>query len=321
MRLDFTTLGTAPTAAITRYAVTKIDMLGAAMDQTTTTYNYGIATGGSATTLVDASAFWATATGTGTAQTTTITLSAAAPGNINGWYVTGTGVNPGAIVVSGAGTTTITVNIAHSATVSGTMTFAAWNQSLVGRRLKILSGATGLNQEVIITVVAPTTGTLTFASGTAPVTNVAAYSLLSIPVKGAGMFINWAFGNSVAANRGKYLWLVRGGAALGMDRLDLTTDRVILVYPTPFFETLGSGSMYAYDGQDRMYITKEITQRMYYLDLNTNWMHGAAFTPYIAPVTVGIGNKMEIFTTADGIKYLWLNREQAQEHFRQLLFY
>jgi hypothetical protein len=315
-----TALGTAPTAALTRYVISNPPLLGAALDQTLTNYNSGVATGGSVTTLVDASAFWATATGTGSAQGTTITLSAAAPGNVNGWYVSGTGINAGAQIISGAGTTTLTVSVPHSGSVSGTITCAAWNQSLVGRRIKIQSGVTSLNQELIITAVTPTTGTLTFATLVAPVNNVAVYSLLSMPIKGTGSQIAWVSGNSVIATKGKYLWMVRGGALVGIDKLDLNTDRISLVYLIPITETLGPGSMYAYDGANRIYFTKDVTQRCYYLDVNTQWIHGAGVVPYTAG-TAGIGNKMEIFTTVDGLKYMWINRQQQQEHFRQLLFF
>jgi len=315
-----TTLGAAPVAALTRYVICSPLLLGAALDQTLTNYNSGVATGGSTTTLVDSGAFWATATGTGSAQATTVTLSAVSPGNINGWYVSGTGIGTGAQVVSGAGTNTLTLSVPNSASVSGTITCAAWNQSLVGRRIKIQSGATGLNQELLITGVTPSSGTITFGAATAPVSNVAVYSLLSIPVKGAGHEIKWASGNSILSKRGRYIWLPRGGAVVGIDRLDLTTDKVVVSYLIPFAETLGSGSMYAYDGKDRLYFTKDVTLRFYYLDLNTNWIHGAGLMPYVAG-TAGIGNKMEIFSTEDGLKYLWVNRQQAQEHFRQLLFY
>jgi hypothetical protein len=313
-------MSAAPVAALTRYVVSSPLLLGAAMDQTLTNYNTGVATGGSTTTLIDASAFWATATGTGSAQGTTITLSAAAPGNVNGWYVTGTGINPGAYIVSGAGTTTLTLSVAHNATVSGTITCSAWNQSLVGRRIKIQSGATGLNQELIITAVTAATGTLTFSAAVAPVNNVGVYSLLSIPVHAIGHATNWVSGNSNTTTRGKYLWISRGGALVGIDRLDLTTDRIILNYPIPITEPLGSGTMYAYDGADRIYFTKDVTQRVYYLDVNTNWIHGAGLCPYTAG-TAGLGNRMEVFTTVDGLKYLWVNRQMQQEHFRQLLFW
>lgn len=316
-------LGTAPFPAYSRYVVCDRQLLGAALDQTLTTYNAGVATGGSTTTLVDSGAFWATATGTGAAQGTTVTLSAAAPGNVNGWYVSGTGIGAGAQIVSGQGTTTLTLSVPHTGAVSGTISCQAWNQSLVGRRIKIQSGATGLNQELIITVVAPTTGTLTFATATAPVNGVAVYSILSQQVRGAGANINWISGNSVLSTKGRYLISSRAGAVAGAtnwEKLDLTTDRVIPVYAIPAAETLGAGSMYAYDGVDKIVFTKDVTQRCYYYDVNTNIIYGAGLFPYAAG-TAAIGNRLEIITTSDNLKYIWLNRQGQVETFRQLIFY
>jgi hypothetical protein len=85
-------------------------------------------------------------------------------------------------------------------------------------------------------------------------------------------------------------------------------------------ETLTTGSQYAYDGVDRLYFTKEATQRLYYLDLVTGIVHGAGQYPYVAPTAI-MGNRMEVFTTADGLKYLWLNRQSFAECFRALLFW
>jgi peroxiredoxin family protein len=48
--------------------------------------------------------------------------------------------------------------------------------------------------------------------------------------------------------------------------------------------------------------------------------YGAGVAPYVAG-TAGIGNRMEIFKTFDGLKYLWFNRHAAVENFRQLVFY
>lgn len=316
---------TTPVAAVSRYIVMDIAMIGANFDGSTSAFVSGVASGGSLTTLVDASAFWATATGTGTAQTTTITLSAAAPGNVNGWYVTGTGINTGARIISGAGTTTLTVSIPHSGAVSGTITCCAWGPSgqsshLVGKRLRVLSG-TGLNQELIITGVTPATGTITFASATAPAAN-SVYTIVSTPVKGAGHELMWACGNSTitSVNRGRYIWCARGGASVGIDKLDLNTDRIVYVHTSPFTETLTTGSYYAYDGADRIWFTKDATQRIYYLDVNTGYVYGGGIFPYIAG-TAQIGNKMDIFVTADRLKYLWINRHGNVEHFRALIYY
>ena len=59
---------------------------------------------------------------------------------------------------------------------------------------------------------------------------------------------------------------------------------------------------------------------MYYLDVATNIIHGAGMYPYAAP-TATLGNRMEIFSTVDGLKYLWLTRQGFTEAFRELLFY
>ena len=66
--------------------------------------------------------------------------------------------------------------------------------------------------------------------------------------------------------------------------------------------------------------TKEVTQRMYYIDFNTNTIHGAGMYPYAAGTAI-IGNRMESYSSQDGLKYLWLNRHSQAECYRQLLFY
>jgi hypothetical protein len=104
------------------------------------------------------------------------------------------------------------------------------------------------------------------------------------------------------------------------DRLDITTDKWELMSITPQIETLTTGSQYAYDGGDRFYFEKDATQRCYYVDMITNTVNGAGQYPYAAGTAV-IGNRMEIFKTPDGLKYLLINRPSQAEMFRQLLFY
>lgn len=303
---------------ISRYVIAKRDCLGASNEGASSSYWSGLTTTGAAGTSTDANAFYTDATCTGVAQTTTITLSVASPTNINGWYlVSGTGVNVGAQVVSGAGTTSLTMSVANSGTVSGSLTFCAWNTSiLVNKRIKYLSGVAGA--ESAITANAAATGVIT-ASGTS-VTNASSYSIISAPARGTGIDMAWTYGLSDATKRGKYLIIPRGGAVAGFDRLDLTTDKFVLLQTTPVSETLSQSSMYAYDGGDRYYFTKDLTNRVYYLDLLTYWIHGAGQFPYIAGTTI-LGNRFEIIETTDGLKYLWVNRHASVECFRQLLFY
>ncbi len=116
------------------------------------------------------------------------------------------------------------------------------------------------------------------------------------------------------------MFVARGGAASGFDRLNLNTDTWDTIVVSPQSETLTTGSMYIYDGQDRIYFTKEATLRCYYLDINTNIVHGAGIYPFVAGTAI-IGNRMEIFETPDHLKYLWLNRHSNTECYRCLLFY
>lgn len=311
----------APAAGVTRYAVCSTDLIGAGVEGQNITYYSGVLLGTqSTTTAVDQNTVWATATGTAaSAGLTTVTLSAASPGSVNGWYISGTGITLGTYIVSGAGTTSITLSKPTSGAVSGLMTCLAWNQAIVNRRLKFTT-STGITQDVPITSVVQSTGTLGFALATAGVTGTTAYSIYSIPVHGAGVEINWVYGNYDLTTRGKYIWLPRCGGSVGDDQLDMTTDRVVLNYYVPFAETLSTGTYFAYDGADRIYFTKDATLRFYYIDVNTHFVQGAGTAPYLAG-TAQLGNKLEIFTTADGLNYMVFNRPGNVEMYRQLVFY
>jgi hypothetical protein len=177
-----------------------------------------------------------------------------------------------------------------------------------------------VNQDLPITAVAPGTGTLTFATATAALAGTSTYMILPAVVPGTGSHLRWTPNSTVAANKGRNLWRFRGSTAIGVDRIDLTNDLFYFSTITPNFELLSTGSMFAYDGLDRIYFTRDNTNRVYYLDMNTNMVAGAGIAPY-ATGTAGIGNRMEIFKTIDGLKYLWFNRHAAVETFRTLLFY
>jgi len=317
---------TLPVAAVSKYIVTDLPIIGANFDGSTSNYVSGIATGGTTTTLVDANAFWINVTGTASSGSTTLSLSTTAPANVNGWYINGaSGILIGTRVISGAGTTTLTLNTPVTGVFSGLIACCAWGPSgqgshLVGKRIRVLTG-TGAQQELAITAVTPAAGTLTFATATAPAL-FSAYTIVSTPLKGAGHELSWVYGNHGihAEDRGRYLWAARGGAAVGIDKIDITTDKVIYVHTTPFTETLGAGTFYAYDGLDKIYFTKDVTQRVYCLDVNTAYICGGGTIPYSAG-TAGIGNKMEIFQTADRLNYIWVNRHANVEHFRALLYW
>lgn len=188
-----------------------------------------------------------------------------------------------------------------------------------GKRCRIIAGP-GSPAEAIIS--SNTANTLTFSAalGAAPVSAQTGYIIIEATPKGTGANANWAFGTSDADMRGRYMYCTRGGATFGFDRWDITTDRVTPIATSPQTETLTTGTMTAYDGMDRIYFHKDGTQRVYSLNVVTANVNGASMYPYAAPTAI-LGNRMEIFTTKDGLRYLWINRASFAECFRCLLFW
>ncbi len=191
--------------------------------------------------------------------------------------------------------------------------------SLTGRRVKRTGGTGQADAEAIINSNTATALTLS-AAGTTPVATNTSYIIYEEPVRGLGTSLNAGYGMTNRALTGKYLFSSRGGAVNGWDRFNINTNRWEIMSISPQIETLTTGSNYAYDGYDRIYFTKDNTQRIYYIDLNTNWLHGSGQYPYLAPTAV-IGNRMEIIETSEGLRYLWINRASAVECFKQLLWY
>ena len=268
--------------------------------------------------------------GTLNAAASTYSLSSY-PGTISAQVFTSQAIQVGSVIVSQLTSTapggilgsTGTYQVSLPATTSlYTQPISYWwpVNCFAGRKFKVISaGGQGTTSEIGITsntATTLTTGTL----GAAPVSLTSGYVILQQPARGTGIDLQGIFNTTAPNAAGKWWVVARGGAAVGFDKLDITTDTFYMLPTTPQTETLTTGSMYAYDGQDRLYFTKEATQRLYYIDLTTNTIHGAGMYPYAAPTAL-LGNRMEIFQTSDGLKYLWLNRETNLECFRQLLFY
>lgn len=313
--------GTAPTNGVTRYVITPGRPVAA--------LQHGIATGTQTTTaLQDTTAN----TVTGSIAGKVLTVTAVTSGSIGiGTAISGAGITAGTQVtdvITGFNGGVGTYRVNYSQTATSTTITGVWVVNYFsGRRIKLI-GATGQGQEGIISSNTANNIVISVALGTAPVTAVTSYAIAGPPLRGAGTSLNWAFGKTSktpvgvpdTSKRGRYFYIARGGAVNGFDRYDITRDQFEHIAVAPQFETLTTNSMYAYDGADRLYFTKELTQRVYYLDMNTHMIHGAGIYPYTAGAGC-IGNRMEIFETEDGLKYLWLNRHLNLECFRQLLFY
>lgn len=234
--------------------------------------------------------------------------------------------------VNGTGRYVIAERAALGATDSGIATGAGQSTTVIadstknwavnvhtGKYVKKTAGAGQADIEGIVSSNTANTLTITVA-GTLPVAASTSYTILDEPVRGLGMNLLSGFNTSNPLTKGKYLYSPRGGATYGWDRYNINTNHWEIMSITPQIETLTTGSNFAYDGGDRIYFTINATQKIYYLDLVTNWLHGAGQYPYLAPTAV-IGNRMEIIETADGLKYLWINRASNIECFKQLLFY
>ena len=246
-----------------------------------------------------------------TATSLTLTGSAVAPVNGISRYVIAKAAAIGASdsgIATGAGQSTTTL---QDTTKTWVVNFYA------GSKVKFMGG-TGNAQELTIT--SNTANTLTFGAGTAPVAANTTYSIIMLPARGTGIELSWLYGQSDVTRRGSYFIVPRGGAAFGFDKLNIQSDAWSLMTISPQFETLTTGSMYAYDGGDRFYFTKEVTQRVYYISVDNNTIYGAGLYPYTAGTAI-IGNRLEVYTTFDGLKYLWLNRHSNLECFRMLAYF
>jgi hypothetical protein len=78
--------------------------------------------------------------------------------------------------------------------------------------------------------------------------------------------------------------------------------------------------LYNYDGKDTLYIQKDATGRVYTLNLAQNRVDGAGTVPYGQGAAL-IGNRMEIATTADGLKYIYMIRHSDTTMWRTLAFW
>lgn len=308
--------GSAPTNGVSRYIITRRHTPGAMFT--------GLATGTQSTTQLADTTTNAGFTGGISGTTLTVTTLSSGVLGIGTLLSTTGGVASGTTITGMAANTyggvgSYTVSISQTVAPSTVMLATGWATNVfIGRRVRII-GSTGIAQEALITANAPTT--LTFSAvTTAPVTLVSSYAILQQGSRGVGIKLINNFGSSDSSQAGRKFFIARGGATSGFDALDIGSGRFEQLGNSPQTETLSTGSMYAYDRVDRIYFTKDATQRIYYLDLLTNRVHPAGAYPYVTG-TATIGNRMEIYVTEDGLKYLWLNRHSNTECYRQLLFY
>jgi hypothetical protein len=183
-----------------------------------------------------------------------------------------------------------------------------------GKRVRI-TGGTGVGNEIAI--ISNTSTTLTFATQGFTVDTTTQFTILGIPNRGLSTGLVFGYG----ANNGRYLWNIRGGNTSNIDRYDIVTDTWEYGnFIPPQFETFTTGSMYTYDGVDRIYINHNATNRIYYFDMTKRELVNSGTVPY-GHSTAIIGNRMEIINGPDGLKFLYVMRHTGTEMWRCLLFW
>jgi hypothetical protein len=187
-----------------------------------------------------------------------------------------------------------------------------------GKRVKITSG-TAVGTEVVI--VSNTATQLTAASGMGTPDNTSTYTILGIPARGAGIALLHLYDTSNLDIKGRKLFFPRGGISTTADILDIPNETWEYGnFFSPQSETLTTGSMYTYDGNDIIYFTKDNTGRVYSYNIITNKISNAGTIPY-GHGTALIGNRFEVIETSDGLKYLYMLRHSGTEMFRCLIFW
>lgn len=287
----------------------------------------GFATSGSTTTIVDTTKNWQTNYWSRTAQRYVR-------------IVEGTGVGAEILITSNTSntlnfaaqaftvdTTTryVIMDTFGTATAGSTTTLTDaqknWGvNQWSGKRVRFLAG-TSQGNEYIIT--SNTATALTFATGTAPDTSTA-YAILGAAPKSYGVHLDMIVNSSDATLNSRYMYAFTGSGTSELSRYKVSSEHWELLSYFPLTETLTTGAMYCYDGADRIYVhlstTAGLSGRLMYFDIIKGIVVPSSTIPY-GHSTLVSGNRMEIMTTADGLKYLYIMRQSATEMWRTLLFW
>lgn len=323
-------LGTAAATGTSRYVIHQPEAFGRDQQYLVPAKgNSGWATGGTGTTLVDSTKSW----------------------NNNQWanykfrVIAGTGVGAEVSITSNtndtltygapgftADTTTKyiimdTFGTASAVLTATTLTDSSKNWTVnqwAGKRLRLTSGSqfgTAAATAIEVTISSNTATILTFPTITAVLAADVTYTILGIPPRGAGIQLAWIYGNSVTATKGKYMLAPRGGGSNIFDRYDITTGLwEYTMFISPQTETMTTGTMYNYDGVDRVFFTPATatSSRVFALNVNTLKVDSLGQPPYTHGAAV-LGNRMEVITTTDGYDYLYIMRHSGQEMWRSIL--
>jgi len=115
------------------------------------------------------------------------------------------------------------------------------------------------------------------------------------------------------------LYFIRGGGTASIYVYSFSSNSWTTLSYQPASETFGAGSSAIYvPGQKRIYITKDTTHRIYYLELSENRMYPGGMWPYASGSAV-TGRAMAYVKSPDGAEYIYYRRHSGAELFRMLI--
>lgn len=185
-----------------------------------------------------------------------------------------------------------------------------------GKRVRI-TGGTGVGNESVINSNTQTTLTLATALNA---DTTSTYAILAPNNRSTGIAMFHIKNSSNSNLNNKYIYIFRGGGTNEIIRYNIVTEEIDNITYFPFTDTFTTGSMYIYDGEDRIYIQKDATGRIMYYDIVKNIVVNSSTIPYGMSTAI-IGNRMEITKTSDGLKYLYVVRHSSQEFWRSLIYW
>lgn len=242
-----------------------------------------------------------------TATTITFASTTTPPAGNSVYYITDIR-NHGGIFTSqvASGSTTTVINTVNSLGASNTY---------AGRRCIIKDSGSWV--EASISSHTGTAITLTAAIAFTPSTS-AVITILGAYTTGAGCSLEYLY-NTSKKQKGRYMYAQRGGGTNYMYLYDIVTNTWEVINQMPNAETFSTGSMTAYDGDERIYIQRDQTGRILYYDFSDNNLYAFSQIPY-GMSTAQLGNRMSIVKTEDGLKFLYLPRHNGTEFWRTLLW-
>lgn len=189
-----------------------------------------------------------------------------------------------------------------------------------GKRVKVIAG-TLIGTEAQAT--SNTATQITVAIGTPDTTSYYAVYEPQVRTTGSEKF-DWLPNLSDVTKKGRWIISPISNTTVGTISFDLydipSNTWLNNIYVAPAGGIGGAGTMYAYDNANSYFFTIAATGRISQLKLDTMTVESAGISPY-AHNTALARNGMQVVTTDDGLKYLYIQRHTGQEMWRTLLFW